>query len=281
MKHLLHLFFAYFCEKFEFMTINKPSFLSQIPPVLLNLIIINSLFWLASVILPDKLGFDFTDMLGMHYWESDKFHLYQLISYMFMHDTSSISHLFFNMFGLYMFGRILEQVWGSKKFLLYYMVTGVGAAIVQQLFWTFDFWSISEAFSTAIAQNSGTALVSQEGFLSHYFQFQNLEALTAVDIISMKTALFNLPVTVGASGALFGILLAFGWLFPDIKLIMIFFPVPIKARLFVLLYGLAELFLGVANFSGDSVAHFAHLGGMIFGVLLILYWRKKGTLYKQ
>ena len=97
----------------------------------------------------------------------------------------------------------------------------------------------------------------------------------------MKTVLFNLPVTVGASGAVFGILLAFGWLFPDIKLVMIFFPVPIRARVFVILYGLAELFLGVANYSGDSVAHFAHLGGMIFGVLLLLYWRKKGVLYRQ
>lgn len=263
------------------MNLNKPSVFSQVPPVLLNLIIINSLFWLASMLLPAKFGIDVTDILGMHYWESDKFHLYQLISYMFMHDTSSISHIFFNMFGLYMFGRILEQVWGPKKFLLYYMVTGIGAAIVQQLFWTIDFWGVSQAFSTAIAQNSGAALVSQEGFLSHYFKFSNLEALSAVDVMSMKTALFNLPVTVGASGALFGILLAFGWLFPEIKLVMIFFPVPIKARIFVLLYGLAELFLGVANFAGDSVAHFAHLGGMIFGVLLILYWRKKGTLYRQ
>ena len=128
------------------MNLNKPSIFSQVPPVLLNLIIINSLFWLASMLLPAKFGIDVTDILGMHYWESDKFHLYQLISYMFMHDTSSISHIFFNMFGLYMFGRILEQVWGPKKFLLYYMVTGVGAAIVQQLFWTIDFWCITGIF---------------------------------------------------------------------------------------------------------------------------------------
>lgn len=274
-------YFAYFCAKFQSMNINKPSFLSQIPPVVLNLIIINLLFWLASIILPDKIGIDFTDILGMHYWESDKFHIYQLVSYMFMHDTSSISHLFFNMFGLYMFGRVLEQVWGAKKFLFYYMVTGVGAAIVQQLFWSIDFWAVSEAFNTAIGQNSGAPLIGQEAFLSRYFRFQNLEALTAIDIMGMKTAFFNLPVTVGASGGLFGILLAFGWLFPEIKLIMIFFPVPIKARIFVMIYGLAELFLGVANFSGDSVAHFAHLGGMIFGILLILYWRKKGTLYQR
>ncbi|HPW89816.1 MAG TPA: rhomboid family intramembrane serine protease [Paludibacteraceae bacterium] len=263
------------------MSLNKPSFFSQIPSVVLNLIIINGLFWLGSIILPAKFGLNVTDILGMHYWESDKFYLYQLVSYMFMHDTSSISHLFFNMFGLYMFGRILEQVWGSKKFLLYYMATGVGAAIVQQLFWTVELWDVSRAFSAAIAENSGAALISQEGFLSRYFRFSNLEALTAIDLISMKTVLFNLPVTVGASGAVFGILLAFGWLFPDIKLVMIFFPVPIRARVFVILYGLAELFLGVANYSGDSVAHFAHLGGMIFGVLLLLYWRKKGVLYRQ
>lgn len=263
------------------MTMNKSSFLRQIPPVTLNLIIINTLFWIASIILPDKMGINLTDTLGMHYWASNNFKAYQLVSYMFMHDTSSFSHLFFNMFGLYMFGRMLEQVWGSKKFLTYYLITGIGAGIMQQLFWTIDFWSISEAFNTAIAQNSGAPLVSHEVFLSHYFSFSNLENLHVPDIISMKNALFGIPTTVGASGSLFGILLAFGWLFPDIKLIMLFFPVPIKARIFVLIYGLLELFLGVANFSGDNVAHFAHLGGMIFGILLILYWRKKGKLYNN
>ena len=190
----------------------RSNFLDSIPPIVKNLIIINIIMWLATEVSPNifgRLGIDgkLSDFLGLHYWASSEFNVIQFITYIFMHG--GFTHLFFNMFSLYMFGGLLEQLWGPKRFLFYYLVTGVGAGIVQQLFWTIDFWGVSQAFSTAIAQNSGAALVSQEGFLSHYFKFSNLEALSAVDVMSMKTALFNLPVTVGASGALFGILLAF------------------------------------------------------------------------
>jgi membrane associated rhomboid family serine protease len=111
--------------------------------------------------------------------------------------------------------------------------------------------------------------------LEKYFRLSSLTHFNAADLIELKRMFLNLPVTVGASGSVFGLLLAFGWLFPDVKLMMLFFPVPIKARIFVLIYGVAELFLGVANFSGDSVAHFAHLGGMLFGIILILIWKKR------
>lgn len=210
----------------------------------------------------------------MHYWQSDLFNPLQMISYMFLHDTHSFSHIFFNMFGVYMFGRILEHVWGTKKFLFYYLLTGFGAAIIQQVFWAIDLSGVTSALNTTIANNSGEALIP----FQHLFRGDVSQA-TAADAIQLKQMLFNAPVTIGASGALFGLLLAFGWLFPNIKLYVMFIPIPISARIFVILYGVAELFLGIANFSGDSVAHFAHLGGMIFGALIILYWKKKGRLF--
>ena len=216
----------------------------------------------------------------MHYWSSDLFNPLQMISYMFLHNTGSFAHLFFNMFGVYMFGRILEQVWGTKKFLFYYLLTGFGAAIIQQLFWTIDLAGVTSALNTAIATNSGKTLVPFQHLFQRWFT-GDISQITAIDAIWLKEMLLNAPVTIGASGALFGLLLAFGWMFPDIKLFVLFIPVPIRARIFVIIYGVAELFLGVANFSGDNVAHFAHLGGMFFGVLILLYWKKKGRLFSQ
>jgi len=257
---------------------NRSSFLDLIPPVVKNLLAINIILWLATLVLPGvfvrmNLRIDLTDILGMHYWASEKFNPAQLITYMFMHGN--FNHVFFNMFALYMFGAALENVWGSKRFLMYYLITGIGAGIIQQLFWTFEYQSVVNAMNNAISANSGQGLVAFESFLRKYFQFSNLPAFDATAIIDMKRMLVDLPVTVGASGAIFGILLAFGWLFPEARLMLIFFPVPVKARLFVLLYGIAELFLGVANFSGDNVAHFAHLGGMLFGAIMIFIWKKK------
>ena len=256
----------------------RSSFLDSIPPVVKNLLAINIILWLATLVLPGLflrwgVRLDLTDILGMHYWASEKFNPAQLVTYMFMHG--GFNHMFFNMFALFMFGGALENVWGARRFLFYYLITGLGAGIIQQLFWTIDFQGLVNAMNDAIAANSGQALLAHEAELSKIFRFSNLQAFDASAIIDMKRMLVDLPVTVGASGAVFGILLAFGWLFPEARLMLIFFPVPIKARLFVLLYGVLELFLGVANFSGDNVAHFAHLGGMLFGALLILFWKKK------
>ena len=147
--------------------------------------------------------------------------------------------------------------------------------MVQQIFWTIEFTPIVNVMNEAIATNSGEPLLAIQSDLSRYFQFSDLRYFQAPDIIDLKNMFHNLPVTIGASGSVFGILLAFGWLFPEVRLMLLFFPVPIKARIFVLIYGVAELFLGVAQFSGDSVAHFAHLGGMLFGVIMILYWRNR------
>lgn len=227
------------------------GFLSSIPPVTKNLIIINLLFWVASLALP-KVGIDLVDLLGLHFPGATDFKAYQIVTYMFMHDTHSFTHVFFNMFAVYMFGRVLESVWGPKRFLIFYFVTGIGAGLIQELVWCYDLRDV--------------LLASEE-----------LGNVNGVQVLT-KAQLLNYFVTIGASGAVFGILLAFAMIFPNVPLYLMFIPVPIKAKYFVIFYGLAELFMGVASFSGsgDSVAHFAHLGGMLFGYVLIRYWRKKG-----
>lgn len=259
---------------------NRSSLLSSIPPVVKNLIAINIIMWLATIALPGLLRkwdivIDLTDVLGMHYWASGKFNIAQLFTYMFMHG--GFNHIFFNMFALFMFGSVLEYAWGSKRFLYYYLITGVGAGIVQQLFWTYEYQPLVNAMNEAIANNSGEVLLPFADTLSRYFRFGNLALFDAASVIELKDAFLNLPVTVGASGSVFGLLLAFGWLFPQEKIFLMFIPIPIPARIFVIIYGVAELFLGVARFSGDSIAHFAHLGGMLFGIIMILLW-KKGKL---
>jgi len=259
----------------------RPSFLNSIPPIVKNLIAINLILWLASLVSPSffsrwGLNIDLTDILGMHYWASSKFSPAQLITYMFMHG--GFSHILFNMFALYMFGGVLEQLWGPKRFLFYYLITGIGAGIVQQLFWTMEYHSLLVAMNNAISANSGEGLLPFQDVLGKYFSMSNLSSFDAPSLVGMKRMFLDLPVTIGASGSVFGLLLAFGWLFPEAKLMIFPLPIPIKARIFVLIYGVAELFLGVAQFSGDSVAHFAHLGGMLFGAILILYWKKKNRL---
>lgn len=224
------------------------GFFSSIPVVTRNLIIINLLIWFAEFLLLSK--FNFIDYLGLHYFLSDKFMPHQLITYMFVHDPNGITHVFFNMFAVFMFGRTLETVWGPKKFLTYYILTGIGAAIAQELVYTIDLREL--VFNSEIQNiNIGTAIINRTEFFNY------------------------LPPTVGASGAVFGILLAFGMLFPNAELFIIPFPFPIKAKWFVLGYGLIELFLGVSNNAADNVAHFAHLGGLVAGLIIMLYWRQK------
>ncbi len=208
------------------------SFASSIPPITRHLIIINVIVYLASIALP-RIGIDLIDLAGLHYFTADAFRIFQPITYMFLHSTSGFGHLFFNMFALFMFGGLLEQTWGPRRFLFYYLFTGVGAGIVQQVVWTL----------TTIPQ--------------------------------LPPVYHDLLLTIGASGAIFGILLAFGMLFPNIPLFIMFIPIPVKAKYVVIGYGVIELLAGIANRAGDSVAHFAHLGGMLFGFILILWWKKK------
>ena len=212
---------------------NSSGFLSSIPMVTKNLIIINLLFWVASLVLP-KVGIDLVQLFGLHFPGVKDFYPFQFVTYMFMHDTHSFAHVFFNMFGVYMFGRVLENVWGPKRFLIFYMVTGIGAGITQELVWLYSVHSFASA-----------------------------NGVTLVQLVAGDPSL-NYLITIGASGSVFGILLAFAMLFPNVPLYLMFIPIPIKAKYFVIFYGLAELFMGVANNGGDSVAHFAHLGGFPF-----------------
>ncbi len=255
---------------------NSP--LASLPTVTKNLLIINFICWLATIALPNIFpNFNLVDTLGMHYWASEKFNIAQLFTYQFLHG--GFTHAFFNMFSVYMFGAAIEQYWGSKRYLMFYLIAGVGAGVVQQLIWTIDLQAMLNAINTSIEANSPAALLHYEAKLRTILRFGSLENATALDMLHMKNLIANAPLTIGASGAVFGLLFGFGYLFPEARMMLIFLPVPIKARAFVAIYAVAELFLGVANFSGDNIAHFAHLGGMLFGWIMIVMWRKKGNLF--
>lgn len=221
------------------------NFLDSIPKVTKNLLIINILAYLATITLV-KSGFDMNDIFGLHYYESDSFKPFQIITYMFLH--ASFSHLFFNMFALWMFGRIIEDILGPSKYIFFYFTCGIGAGLVQELAWAYDIPNTLQG----IAMKYGTVLSASD-----------------TEMIMSRF------ITVGASGAIFGLLLAFAMLLPNQPIFFMFIPVPIKAKYFVIIYALIELWGGVAASSGDNVAHFAHLGGMIFGFFLLKYWQNK------
>lgn len=241
----------------------RTSFFSGIPKVCKNILIINLIVWLGQMVLMQK-GIDLSDHLGLYYFESPNFRIYQFITYMFLHDPHSFGHVFFNMFAVFMFGRLLEQIWGPKKFLTYYFITGIGAALVQMLVVGLRIYSVKSGLSSDAIYDvyeQGRQLLEQN--------MNYTDAGKGALNLLMNTG------TIGASGAVFGILLAFGMLFPNIPLYIIPFPFPIKAKWLVILYGLSELIFGLAYLPGDNVAHFAHLGGMFFGIFVILYWKKK------
>ena len=251
---LLHLFFKRF-----FMNGRGFNLFENLPAVTKNLIIINVLFWIATLFMTK---IDLTGMLGLHYPASKDFYLFQLITYMFMH--ASFAHIFFNMFAVYMFGRVLESTWGPKRFLTYYMITGIGAGVINLIVTYIRIKGIESGLETEVIE-----MVYREGLdiMKQSRQYTD-------PMLRQLNVMIN-ATTVGASGAVFGILLAFGMLFPNMPLYVIPFPFPIKAKYLVIGYGAIELFAGVANFSFDNIAHFAHLGGMLFGIIMVLYWKKK------
>jgi membrane associated rhomboid family serine protease len=217
----------------------------------------------ASIVLK-RVDIDLFQWLALHYPASKDFNLIQIVSYMFLHDTHSIAHLFFNMFGVYMFGRVLENVWGSRRFLIYYLVTGIGAALINLLV---------AYIRIRLVENSLPPHLVDEVYLNGWTAIH--KGMNYTDPVMASLNFLINGTTVGASGAVFGVLLAFGVLYPNVPLYIMFIPVPVKAKYFVIGYGLIELFFGFADFAGDNVAHFAHLGGMIFGFILIYYWKKK------
>ncbi|MFZ4462311.1 MAG: rhomboid family intramembrane serine protease [Bacteroidales bacterium] len=281
------------------MTQFQPTGFQVLPTVVKNLLIINALLFLATITFDSTFHIDLTSILGLHYFEANDFKPFQFITYMFMHG--GFTHILFNMFALWMFGNVLENVWGAKRFLIYYLVTGVGAGIVYTI-WIYFQLSPSISLIDSFLQSHNLETLAQ--FTSqHTFQLNEYSGQIWIDFQQFKIDLrqvslnpddggamqstinfvthyreflLNQSVVVGASGAVFGILLAFGMMFPN-SLIYIYFAIPIKAKYFVILYGAFELYEGWRN-SGDNVAHFAHLGGMLFGFFLILFWKKKGNL---
>ncbi len=218
----------------------------EIPTITKNLLILNVLAYLLSVVIGDRFG-GLNDMFGLHFFLAPDFGIYQFITYMFMHG--GLSHLFFNMFALWMFGCIVERTWGPRKFLIYYMVCGIGAGVLQEVAQFVQFYMLA-------AENIPNFSISQLG--------------TVADANAMG---LNMWTTVGASGAIYGILLAFGMLYPEERMFIFPLPVPIKAKWFVIGYAAIELFMALST-PGDGIAHLAHLGGMLFGFLLIRYWRQ-------
>ncbi len=237
----------------------RPGGFSIIPPVVKNLLIINGLFFLATIA-AQSYGIDLTELLGLHIPQSDYFKPHQLVTYIFMHGN--FNHILFNMFALWMFGSTLENYWGGKRFLIYYMITGLGAGFIHL---GVQEWQLFSVMGQLTADQ--IELVQSEGAAALQIGQNYTDALMA-----KYNLLLNIP-TVGASGAVFGLLLAFGMMFPNSQ-IYLYFLFPIKAKYFVILYGLFELYSGISNNPGDNVAHFAHLGGMIFGYILIKYWQK-------
>jgi membrane associated rhomboid family serine protease len=235
--------------------------MNNTPPVTKNLIIINVLCFFAAIV-AQRHGINLNDILGLHYFGSDKFELYQIFTYMFMH--SGFEHIFFNMFAVWMFGRVLESVWGSQRFLFFYILCGMGAGLVQEVTQYFEFIPHMKDIAQLSTYAPDTIIP-----ISGYSQ-------TAEQWLNLYMNRISVP-TVGASGAVYAILMAFGILFPNQPMYIFPLPVPIKTKWMIMGYIAIELYLGVA--SNDGIAHFAHLGGMVFGFLLIMYWRKKGTFH--
>ena len=234
----------------------------SLPEIVKQLIIINILFFLGSMRLENTAY----DLLALHYPQNPKFAPWQVVTHMFMHG--SINHILFNMFGLWMFGGTLAQMWGSNKFLFFYLSTGLGAAALQL---GINYFQISTVLEKLVeAGYSATALTET---------LQSKQYNTLLNVIS-RTELEQLLTSfymsmVGASGALYGILVAFAFLFPNTELMIIFLPIPIKAKYFVPILLASDLFFGFSSYSLGPIAHFAHLGGAVTGYIMMWYWKKQ------
>lgn len=224
----------------------------RLPPITKNLLIINVLAFLAYLVFQSR-GVDLNNELGLHYFQSEKFMPYQFITYMFLHG--GWEHIFFNMFALWMFGGIVEQTVGAKRFIIYYFVCGIGAGICQEVAQFIHFQNLE---------------IIQETYHGEQIDCVLLENYVEVELNNY----LSLWTCVGASGAIYGILLAFGMYYPNERMFIIPIPFPIKAKYLVVGYAVIECMATITS-NHDGIAHIAHLGGMVFGLLLILYWRYK------
>ncbi len=279
----------------------RPGGFKILPPVVKNLLIINTLIFLATLALR-KYHIDLIDLFGLHYPGAANFRIYQFFTYMFLHG--GWMHILFNMFALWMFGNVVENVWGGRKFLIFYLLTGLGSAVVYLIWIHFSLAPNLDALNQIISHPTVSAV--EDYFTKYGFRIGSVNPLITQHDISLfnqnmnllsqgqanadimqqivtflsnyKVEMLNQMVVIGASGAIFGLLLAFGMMFPN-SIIYLYFAIPIKAKWFVLGYGLLELFSGLSNRPGDNVAHFAHVGGMLVGLAIIYYWKKHGKFF--
>jgi len=227
-----------------------------------HLLIINVLFFIASL----TLGQVAYDIFALHYPSNPKFHFWQPLTHMFMHGD--VGHIFFNMFGLYMFGTPIEQMWGKNKFIFFYLSTGFGAAALQLFLYYFQ---VSQVSDLLFAEGLNAFQVAQ------FYETRDL-SMNVVERIGREPLLNSLSafnsVMVGASGALYGVLVAFAFLFPNARLMLLFPPIPVKAKVLVPLLILGDLFFGFTSYSIGPIAHFAHVGGAVTGIIMMWYWKK-------
>ncbi len=224
----------------------------SVPETIKQLIIINVIFYFGSQFL-GNLSYD---LLALHYYENDKFLITQFLTHMFMHGSPS--HILFNMFGLWMFGSPLEQMWGRQKFIFFYISSGLGAAFLQMAIYYLQVKNLYD-----VVELNNLSLSDPQQLLNYMSQIDYNNAISS----------FN-SVMVGASGAIYGTLVAFAFSFPNSKLMLLFLPFPIKAKYFVPLLILIDLFFGVSSYSVGPIAHFAHIGGALIGLVMVLYWKK-------
>ena len=268
---------------------------SIVPPAVKALLIINVVMWVLDIVAEKQFHIDLGNILGLHLPQSEHWGIWQYVTHMFMHASVGVggriefTHLFFNMFALYMFGRVLENVWGSKRFVIFYLVCGIGAGVLNSLVGWFEVRALYEQYHLFV-ESPDPHILSEfakkqlgepaawvweviDGWINHPASPEYIHAGQEIfgRIIDLKV---NVTM-VGASGAIFGLLVGFGMLFPNTELYIMFIPMPIKAKYFVIGYGVLELFLGMNNAAGDNVAHFAHLSGMLFGFLMVKWWNKQ------
>ena len=273
----------------------RPRSFTTLPPVIKNLLIINILMFIAKHVFRESLNIDLDSLLGLHFITAPAFKPYQFVTYLFMHGD--LAHLFFNMFAVWMFGSVLENLWGPKRFLTYYLITGFGAGLIQYGVFYMQIGPVIESVNAVqnnLSVTSFEELVNTVEFQSKFsrdfiFQYDDFAreynaarnespakalSLASQFLIDFKHMYLNSHVVIGASGSLFGLLLAFGMLFPN-TLLYIYFLIPLKAKWFVIIYGAIELISGLRSNPEDNVAHFAHLGGMLFGFIMIMIWKKQ------
>ena len=266
----------------------RPTSRGSLPEVVKNLLIINGIVYLATILLAQR-GIDLVRILGLHYFASDQFRIWQIVSYMFMHDIGqpgniSFMHILMNMFILFMFGPMVEMVWGNKRFLKYYMLTGIGAAVTHYFIVYLQINPEINFLNKIIASQSLAELsavinnATGSGGIIDQFSKEIIQDGLSLDrtiqfAASIKSQIYEaIPPVIGASGAVFGILLAYGMLFPN-SILYLFFAIPIRAKYAVVLFGVMELYYGIRG--GDNVAHFAHLGGLLTGLIIILLERNR------